>query len=150
MHKHSIHEGAKVLVVDDLLATGGTASATAQLVRRQGGYVASFAFVLELDFLSGRERLMPVPVVSLLHYATGGVRRRASREGGTLRAAGRLQTMPFGKGMTRAISSVRRGKGRRGGRGRARCPRRGHPFFERSDEAFVDGIDRLSGARAQR
>jgi len=68
MHKHSIHEGAKVLVVDDLLATGGTASATAQLVRRQGGYVASFAFLLELDFLGGRERLMPVPVVSLLHY----------------------------------------------------------------------------------
>jgi adenine phosphoribosyltransferase len=49
MHQHSIHEGAKVLVVDDLLATGGTASATAQLVRRQGGYVASFAFVIELD-----------------------------------------------------------------------------------------------------
>ena len=71
MHRHSIHEGAKVLVVDDLLATGGTASATAQLVRRQGGYVASFAFVLELDFLAGRERLMPVPVVSLLHYALG-------------------------------------------------------------------------------
>jgi adenine phosphoribosyltransferase len=69
MHKHSIHEGAKVLIVDDLLATGGTASATAQLVRRQGGYVASFAFVIELDFLAGRERLMPVPVVSLLHYA---------------------------------------------------------------------------------
>ena len=71
MHRHSIHEGAKVLVVDDLLATGGTASATAQLVRRQGGYVASFAFVLELDFLAGRERLMPVPVASLLHYAMG-------------------------------------------------------------------------------
>jgi len=71
MHRHSIHEGAKVLVVDDLLATGGTSSATAQLVRRQGGYVASFAFVLELDFLAGRERLMPVPVVSLLHYALG-------------------------------------------------------------------------------
>jgi adenine phosphoribosyltransferase len=71
MHKHSIHEGAKVLVVDDLLATGGTSSATAQLVRRQGGYVASFAFVLELDALGGRERLMPVPVVSLLHFGLG-------------------------------------------------------------------------------
>jgi adenine phosphoribosyltransferase len=71
MHKRSIPEGAKVVVVDDLLATGGTAAATAELVRRQGGYVVSFAFVIELEFLGGRERLMPVPTVSLLHYAAG-------------------------------------------------------------------------------
>jgi adenine phosphoribosyltransferase len=71
MHKLSIHEGAKVLVVDDLLATGGTALATAELVRRQGGYVAAFAFVVALDFLGGRERLLPVPVVSLLDYGLG-------------------------------------------------------------------------------
>ena len=71
MHKHCIREGAKVLVVDDLLATGGTAAATAELVRLQGGYVSAFAFVIELDFLGGRERLLPVPVVSLLRYALG-------------------------------------------------------------------------------
>jgi len=69
LHSDAVSKGDRVLIVDDLLATGGTASATAQLVRRQGGYVASFAFVIELDFLAGRERLMPVPVVSLLHYA---------------------------------------------------------------------------------
>lgn len=71
MHKNSIHDGAKVLVVDDLLATGGTAQATAELVRMQGGYVAAFAFVVELDFLFGREKLLPVPVISLIHYGAG-------------------------------------------------------------------------------
>jgi adenine phosphoribosyltransferase len=71
MHKWSVHDGSKVLVVDDLLATGGTAAATAELVRRQGGYVAAFAFIIELDFLAGRDRLMPVPVISLLRYALG-------------------------------------------------------------------------------
>jgi adenine phosphoribosyltransferase len=71
MHKLSLHDGSKVLVVDDLLATGGTAAATAELVRRQGGYVAAFAFIIELDFLAGRDRLMPVPVISLLRYAMG-------------------------------------------------------------------------------
>ena len=71
MHKLSVHDGSKVLVVDDLLATGGTAVATAELVRRQGGYVVAFAFVIELDFLAGRDRLLPVPVISLLRYAMG-------------------------------------------------------------------------------
>lgn len=71
MHKDSIPDGAKVLVVDDLLATGGTAQATAELVRKQGGYVAAFAFVVELDFLGGREKLLPVPVISLVHYDAG-------------------------------------------------------------------------------
>lgn len=71
MHKDSISDGAKVLVVDDLLATGGTAQATAELVRKQGGYVAAFAFVVELDFLGGREKLLPVPVISLVHYDAG-------------------------------------------------------------------------------
>lgn len=71
MHKDSIPDGAKVLVVDDLLATGGTAQATAELVRKQGGYVAAFAFVVELDFLGGREKLLPVPVISLIHYGAG-------------------------------------------------------------------------------
>ena len=68
MHKGSIAEGSNVLVVDDLLATGGTALAAAQLVRKQGGHVVRFAFVIELAFLAGRERLLPTPVASLLTY----------------------------------------------------------------------------------
>lgn len=57
MHSDAITEGARVLVVDDVLATGGTASAAAELVVRQGGIVAGFAFVCELDFLRGRDRI---------------------------------------------------------------------------------------------
>ncbi|TKD10503.1 adenine phosphoribosyltransferase [Polyangium fumosum] len=57
MHVDSIPKGARVLVIDDVLATGGTASAAAELTRRQGGVVAAFAFVVELDFLAGRSRL---------------------------------------------------------------------------------------------
>ncbi len=71
MHKHSIHEGAKVLIVDDLLATGGTAAATAALVRGQGGEVAAFAFVVTLDFLDGQAKLSPTPVVSLVAFGAG-------------------------------------------------------------------------------
>ena len=68
MHKDSISPDARVLVVDDLLATGGTALAAAELVKMQGGVVIAFAFVIELAFLSGRERLMPTPVMSLVTY----------------------------------------------------------------------------------
>ena len=68
MHRDSLAEGSSVLVVDDLLATGGTAAAAAELVHRQGAYVAAFAFVLELEALGGRDRLLPAPVVSLLRY----------------------------------------------------------------------------------
>jgi adenine phosphoribosyltransferase len=68
MHRDSLAEGTCVIVVDDLLATGGTAAAAAELVHRQGAYVAAFAFVLELDGLQGRDRLMPTPVFSILHY----------------------------------------------------------------------------------
>lgn len=76
MHQGSIAEGARVIVVDDLLATGGTATAAAELARRQGGVVTAFAFVVELDFLSGRERLISaakgdVGVYSLVHFAAG-------------------------------------------------------------------------------
>ncbi len=71
MHKGSIARGARVLVVDDVLATGGTAAATAALVRMQGGEVAGFAFVCELDFLPGRAKLRDscgdVLVHSLVH-----------------------------------------------------------------------------------
>ncbi len=68
MHRDSLAEGASVVVVDDLLATGGTAAAAAELVHRQGAYVAAFAFVIELDSLDGRSRLLPTPVISILHY----------------------------------------------------------------------------------
>ncbi len=71
MHKDSLSEGAKVVVVDDLLATGGTAAAAAQLVRKQGAYVAAFAFVIELTFLQGRDKLLPVPVLSLMSFGAG-------------------------------------------------------------------------------
>jgi adenine phosphoribosyltransferase len=58
MHKGAIEKGARVLLVDDLLATGGTAAATIDLVEKQGGIVAGFTFVVELDFLPGREALL--------------------------------------------------------------------------------------------
>ena len=69
MHRDSLNEGASVLVVDDLLATGGTAAAAGELVHRQGAYVAAYAFVIELESLSGRERLLPTPVISIVRYS---------------------------------------------------------------------------------
>ena len=68
MHRDSLAEGANVLVVDDLLATGGTAAAAGELVDRQGARVAAYAFVVELDALSGRDRLLPTPVMSVVRY----------------------------------------------------------------------------------
>ena len=68
MHRDSLQESANVIVVDDLLATGGTAAAAAELVHRQGAYVAAFAFVVELSSLSGRDRLAPIPVISIVRY----------------------------------------------------------------------------------
>jgi adenine phosphoribosyltransferase len=68
MHRDSISEEARCIVVDDLLATGGTARAAADLVRMQGGYVVAFAFVVELTFLNGREKLLPVRVETVLKY----------------------------------------------------------------------------------
>lgn len=73
MHLESIKAGAKVLIVDDLLATGGTATAAAELARRQGGEIAGFAFVVELDFLAGRKRIVEATggkagVYSLVHF----------------------------------------------------------------------------------
>jgi len=57
MHVDSIQKGWKVMVHDDLLATGGTATAAAELIKMQGGDVAGFAFLVELSFLAGREKL---------------------------------------------------------------------------------------------
>ncbi len=68
LHEDAIPRGANVLVMDDLLATGGTAEATAQLVENMGGKVAELAFVIELGFLKGRERLKKYPVFSLINY----------------------------------------------------------------------------------
>ena len=67
MHEDAVDK-RRCLIVDDLLATGGTAAATARLVERLGGTVAGFAFVIELDFLKGRERLGGRPVHALIHY----------------------------------------------------------------------------------
>lgn len=68
MHTDGVRPGQRVLIVDDLLATGGTAAATSRLVQKLGGVVVGFAFVVELDFLSGRSVLGGVPVTSLVHY----------------------------------------------------------------------------------
>ncbi len=68
MHKDAIFPGARVLIVDDVLATGGTAAAVAQLVENLGGVVAGLSFVVELNFLKGRERLAGREVYSLLQY----------------------------------------------------------------------------------
>jgi len=69
VHVDSIKSGERVLVVDDLLATGGTARATADLVRESGGIVAGFLFLVELEFLGGRAGLeATAPVFSLVRY----------------------------------------------------------------------------------
>jgi len=68
MHKKSLREEARVVVVDDVLATGGTAKAAAELVNRQGGYVIGYAFVVELSALGARERLLPTRVESCIVY----------------------------------------------------------------------------------
>ena len=68
MHKDALLPGQRVLVVDDLLATGGTAAAAAELIERGGGEVAGFVFMVELAFLEGREALAPHDALSLLTY----------------------------------------------------------------------------------
>jgi adenine phosphoribosyltransferase len=68
VHADAVRGGARVLVHDDLLATGGTAKALCDLVEQAGGVVAGCAFVIELSFLGGRERLADYDVRSLLAY----------------------------------------------------------------------------------
>jgi adenine phosphoribosyltransferase len=68
VHKDAIKKGQRVLIVDDLLATGGTAVATADLASGLGAQIVGVAFVVELDFLKGREKLSKYDVFSLLHY----------------------------------------------------------------------------------
>jgi adenine phosphoribosyltransferase len=68
MHEDALIMGERALIVDDVLATGGTAEAAARLVSRSLGEVAGFAFLIELDFLNGRGRLAPHSVATVLHY----------------------------------------------------------------------------------
>jgi adenine phosphoribosyltransferase len=68
IHKDAIQKGQRVLIVDDLLATGGTANAVVQLTRSLGAEIAGMAFVVELDFLNGRQKFDGIDVFSLLHY----------------------------------------------------------------------------------
>jgi adenine phosphoribosyltransferase len=68
VHADAIAPGDRVLVVDDVIATGGTAAATVELVQRLGATVAGLAFVLELEFLNGRSRLADLNVLSLVTY----------------------------------------------------------------------------------
>jgi adenine phosphoribosyltransferase len=68
MHQDAIQPGHRVLIVDDLIATGGTARAVADLVQKVGGAVVGLAFMVELDFLHGREKLASYEVTSLMHY----------------------------------------------------------------------------------
>jgi adenine phosphoribosyltransferase len=68
IHKDAIQKGQRVIVVDDLLATGGTAAATVELAKSLGAEIAGLGFVVELDFLKGRQKLKGYDVFSLLHY----------------------------------------------------------------------------------
>ena len=68
IHKDAIQNGQRVLIVDDLLATGGTAEATAKLAASLGAKIAGLGFVVELEFLKGRDKLKEYEVMSLLQY----------------------------------------------------------------------------------
>ena len=68
IHLDAIAPGQRVVLVDDLLATGGTMEATIKLVKQLGGEIAGLAFAIELDFLKGRDRFLEYDVFSLLHY----------------------------------------------------------------------------------
>jgi adenine phosphoribosyltransferase len=68
MHKGALREGDRAVIIDDLLATGGTAAASADLIRKQGAEVLRFLFVIELSFLEGRNKLLPTPMTALLRY----------------------------------------------------------------------------------
>jgi adenine phosphoribosyltransferase len=68
LQKTAVSAGDRVLIIDDLLATGGTAKAAAGLVNKVGGVVALFAFVIELDGLNGRNQLGDTDVFSLVHF----------------------------------------------------------------------------------
>ncbi|NET31246.1 MAG: adenine phosphoribosyltransferase [Cyanothece sp. SIO1E1] len=68
VHQDAFAPQSRVLIVDDLIATGGTAAATAQLVQQTGGTLVGFGFIIELTFLDGRNKLPNAPIVSLVEY----------------------------------------------------------------------------------
>lgn len=68
MHKDAVLPGQKVLIIDDVLATGGTIKATIDLVEKLGGKVVGAAFLIELDYLNGREKIGDYKIHSLIHY----------------------------------------------------------------------------------
>ena len=68
MHHDAVEAGARVLIVDDLLATGGTAQATVDLVKRSGGAISGLSFLIELEALNGRSRLGDEPIFAALRY----------------------------------------------------------------------------------
>lgn len=68
MHTDAVKEGERVVLVDDLLATGGTSAAAAVLIRNAGADLVEAQFLIELEFLEGRKRLEPTPVTSFLKY----------------------------------------------------------------------------------
>ncbi|MBI2339817.1 MAG: adenine phosphoribosyltransferase [Deltaproteobacteria bacterium] len=68
MHVDAVSAGERILVVDDLLATGGTCFAVCQMIEKQGAVVGALAFVVELDFLKGREKLTGRDIFSIIHF----------------------------------------------------------------------------------
>lgn len=68
MHADAIKPGDRVVIIDDLLATGGTVEAIRKMAEKQGAKVVGAAFVVELDDLKGRDRMQQIPVLSLVHY----------------------------------------------------------------------------------
>ena len=68
MHQDAIKKGQKVVIIDDLIATGGTTEAIVKLVEREGGKVVKIGFVMELEGLKGREKLKGYDVFSLISY----------------------------------------------------------------------------------
>ena len=68
MHRDGVRQGQRVLIVDDLLATGGTAAAAIELVEKLGGAVAGLVFLIELEDLRGRDKLKGYPFTSLIKY----------------------------------------------------------------------------------
>ena len=68
IHTDAVHKGNRVLLIDDLLATGGTAQAAAQLVKKVGAEILEITFLIELTFLKGRDKLKGLPVRSLISF----------------------------------------------------------------------------------
>lgn len=68
MHKDSVRPGQKVVIVDDLLATGGTVEATVHMIEKMGGEVVGLAFLIELEELKGRDKLAKYPILTLMKY----------------------------------------------------------------------------------